>query len=187
MDERNELMKARIARVEEHVGFENEHDLEGVMATYAESARYDDEPYDEHHRGGREVRLYYERLMRALPDLRIEVQRRHATDEVVILECVIAGTHLGEWRGLPATGRRVRFPLCAVYTFDGDRLAGEKIYYDRATVLRQVGVFHEPDSRSGRIVTALTHPITMIRTIARMAGRASSRRLSAGDRGKGRA
>jgi steroid delta-isomerase-like uncharacterized protein len=173
-DKRDELVKARIARVEEHVRLENEHDLEGVMQTYAESARYDDEPYDEHHHGSGEVRLYYERLMRALPDLRIEIQRRHATDEVVILECIIGGTHLGEWRGLPATGRRVRFPLCAVYTFDGDRLAGEKIYYDRATVLRHVGVFHEPDTRLGRILTALTHPLTMLRAIARMARRGTT-------------
>jgi steroid delta-isomerase-like uncharacterized protein len=173
-DRRDELVKARIARVEEHVRLENEHDLEGVMLTYAASARYDDEPYGEHHAGRREVRLYYERLMRALPDLRIEIHRRHVTDEVVILECVIGGTHLGEWRGLPATGRRVRFPLCAVYTFDGDRLAGEKIYYDRATVLRQVGVFHEPETRAGGILTVLTHPMTMIRAIARMARRGTT-------------
>jgi steroid delta-isomerase-like uncharacterized protein len=163
----NELVKSRIARVEEHVRLENEHDLQGVLETYAERPRYDDESYDEHHSGRGEVRRYYERLMLALPDLRIDVQRRHATDEVVILECVISGTHLGEWRGLPATGRRVRFPLCAVYTFEGDRLAGEKIYYDRATVLRQVGVFHEPDTPGGRILTALTHPVTMVRAIAR--------------------
>jgi hypothetical protein len=67
--------------------------------------------------------------------------------------------------------RKLRFPLCAVYTFEGDRLAGERIYYDRATVLRQVGVFHEPDTPSGRILTALTHPVTMVRAIARMTRR----------------
>jgi steroid delta-isomerase-like uncharacterized protein len=187
-DVRGELVKARIARVEEHVRLENEHDLQGVMETYAESARYDDEPYDEHHRGNAEVRGYYGRLMRALPDLRIDVQRRHATDEVVILECVISGTHLGEWRGLPATGRKVRFPLCAVYTFEGDRLAGERIYYDRATVLRQVGVFHEPDTLPGRILTALTHPVTMVRAIARMGRRARPDVVSSSvDGGKERA
>ena len=47
----------------------------------------------------------------------------------------IRGTHLGDWRGLPATGRRVEFALCGVYTFDAqDRLAEEKIYYARGTV-----------------------------------------------------
>ena len=43
------LREARIARVEEHIRLENEHDLDGVMATYAESPRYEDEPYGERH------------------------------------------------------------------------------------------------------------------------------------------
>ena len=46
--------------------------------------------------------------------------------------------------------------VCGVYTFDEeDRLAGEKIYYDRATVLRQFGVFHD-DIHEGRATSALT-------------------------------
>ena len=48
-----------------------------------------------------------------------------------------------------------------------NRLAGEKIYYDRATVLRQLGVFHEPESWRGRIATVLAHPLTMARIVAR--------------------
>ena len=87
---------------------------------------------DEHYKGRNGVRLFYEQLMKALPDLEIEVQRRHVTDDAILVEVIIRGTHLGGWRGLPATGRRVEFPLCGVYTFDADdRLAGEKIYYDR--------------------------------------------------------
>jgi len=66
------------------------------------------------------------------------------------VEVVIRGTHLGGWRGLPPTGRGVEFPLCGVYTFDAnDRLAGEKIYYDRGTVLRQLGVFPRARERMG--------------------------------------
>jgi steroid delta-isomerase-like uncharacterized protein len=90
--------------------------------------------------------------MKALPDLEIVVQRRHVADDAIVVEVMIRGTHLGGWRGLPATGRRVEFPLCGVYTFDDDdRLAGEKIFFDRGTVLRQLGVFHEPQSILGRL------------------------------------
>jgi predicted ester cyclase len=65
--------------------------------------------------------------MKALPDLEIEVQRRHVTDDAILVEVMIRSTHLGRWRGLPATERRVEFPICGVYTFDADdRLAGEK-------------------------------------------------------------
>lgn len=164
-----ERRSARIGIVEQHVRLENAHDLDGVLGTFGTSARYDDEAWDDHYSGRDGVRAFYEQLMSALPDLQIEVLRRHVTDEVVVLEVVIRGTQLGSWRGLPATGRRVEIPLCGVYTFDNeDRLAGERIYYDRATVLNQLGVLHDPQSVLGRVVTLLTHPITMARAVARM-------------------
>src|ERR1700730_15003382 len=115
-----------------------------------------------------ESAYFYEQIMKALPDLEIEVQRRYVTDEAIVVEVMIRGTHLGGWRRLPATGRRVEFPLCGVYTFDADdSLAGEKIYYDRGTVLRQLGVFHEPQSLLGQITILATHPITIARTFIR--------------------
>jgi len=159
---------ARIAIVEKHVRLENAHDLEGVLGTFGEAARYDDEPWGEHHEGRDGVRQFYEQLMQALPDLEIDVQRRHVADDAILLEVVIRGTHLGGWRGLPATGRRVEFPLCGVYTFEADdHLAGEKIYYDRGTVLRQLGVFHEPESALGKISVLATHPVTVVRALVR--------------------
>jgi len=176
----SERQAARVAIVEEHIRLENAHDLEGVLRTFGQTARYDDEPWDEHHRGPEGVRLFYERLMRALPDLQIDVQRRHIADDTILLEVVIRGTHLGGWRGLPPTGRRVEFPLCGVYTFDAnDRLAGEKIYYDRGTVLRQLGVFHEPQSMLGRISLLATHPATVARALLRRFTRSSSRKTVA--------
>jgi steroid delta-isomerase-like uncharacterized protein len=159
---------ARIAIVEEHIRLENAHDLEGVLRTFGDTARYDDEAWGEHYSGRDGVHSFYEQLMKALPDLEIQVQRKHVTDDAILVEVVIRGTQLGSWRGLPATGRRVEVPLCGVYTFDADdRLAGEKIYYDRGTVLAQLGVFHEPQSVLGQICTLATHPITIARAVAR--------------------
>jgi steroid delta-isomerase-like uncharacterized protein len=164
----NDRSLARIAVVEQHVRLENAHDLEGVLRTFGAGARYDDEPWDEHYEGQNGVRRFYEQLMQALPDLEIDVQRRHVTDDAILLEVIIRGTHLAGWRGLPATGRRVEFPLCGVYSFDAnDRLAGEKIYYDRGTVLRQLGVFHEPQSVLGQISVLATHPATIALAFAR--------------------
>ena len=161
-------VSARIAVVEQHIRLENEHDLEGVLRTFGDSAQYDDEPWGEHYEGRNGVRQFYEQLMKALPDFAIEVHRRHVADDAILVEVMIRGTHLGGWRGLPATGRRVEFPLCGVYTFDADdRLAGEKIYYDRGTVLRQLGVFHEPQSILGQISILATHPTTIARALAR--------------------
>ena len=158
----------RLALVKEHVRLENAHDLDGIMGTFGADARYDDEPWSEHHLGRDQVRSYYQTLLKAAPDLNIDVQKQHVTDDAVILEVVISGTHRGPWRGLPATGRRLEFPLCGVYSFGADgKLAGERIYYDRATVLRQLGVFREPTTLAGRILTPLAHPITVARALFR--------------------
>ena len=159
---------ARCQVVEEHVRLENLHDLDGVMRTFGTAARYDDEPNGERHIGRGQVRAYYADLFSAMPDLNINVAERHATETAIVLEVVISGHHQGAWRGLPATGRRVQFPLCGIFTFDdSDRLTGERIYYDRATILRQLGVFHEPEKPLGRINVALMHPFTIARIITR--------------------
>jgi len=41
---------------------------------------------------------------------------------------------------------------------DHDHLAAERICYDRGTVLRQLGVFHEPQTILGQISILATHP-----------------------------
>ena len=79
-----------------------------------------------------------------------------------LIGAIVAGAVFVWWE------RRVEFPLCGVYAFDADdRLAGERIYYDRGTVLRQLGVFHEPQSVLGQISILATHPATIARALAR--------------------
>jgi predicted ester cyclase len=64
------------------------------------------------------VHGYYKDLLTSLPDLHIDIVHCFAAENGVALEVRISGTHLGSWRGLPPTGRRVTFPLCGLYTFD---------------------------------------------------------------------
>ena len=160
----DERLAARLRLVEEHVRLENAHDLAGIMATFGDDAKYEDAPWQERHVGRDAVEQYYRDLLEALPDLQIDVRDRLVCEEAVVLEVVISGTQAGPWRGLPATGRPVQFPLCAIYRFTPNgKLASETIYYDRAGVLRQVGLYHEPVGMFGRLVTALTHPLTLAR------------------------
>src|ERR1700676_2611482 len=90
----HDKVAARIAIVEQHVRLENAHDLEGVLGTFGDTARYDDEPWGELFNGRDGVRQFYEQLMQALPDLQIEIQRRHVTDDGIILEVTIRGTKM---------------------------------------------------------------------------------------------
>jgi hypothetical protein len=99
----------------------------------------------------------------------VDVHAEHICAETIILEVTIRGTHTGSWHGLPATARRVEIPLCGIYSFDSvDRLAGERIYYDRATVFAQLGVFREPVGLFGRLALTLNHPLIVGRSVVRM-------------------
>jgi steroid delta-isomerase-like uncharacterized protein len=128
MDERR--MAARINLVDEHVRAENNHELDGTMATLNETPLFklnNDEVV-----GLDGVRAFYASLFQGFPDFHIDVTQRHVSDEAIILEVIISGTHMNEWSGIPASGRRAQFPLCAVFPFDdNDRITG------RESLLRQ--------------------------------------------------
>jgi len=71
-------LEARLQIVDEHIARENQHDLEGILRTFETTARYDDEPWADRRHDG--VRAYYDSLLKALPDLRIDVQQRYASN-----------------------------------------------------------------------------------------------------------
>jgi predicted ester cyclase len=57
----------------------------------------------------------------------------------VIVEFDLLGTNLGEFYGLPPTGKAFRVPVAAVFFFDDDRIVNERIYFDSASLVTQIG------------------------------------------------
>ena len=59
-------------------------------------------------------------------------------------EMIFSFTHTQEipWMlpGVAPTNRRVEVPLVAIVRFRGDKLAHEHIYWDQASVLKQIGL-----------------------------------------------
>ena len=107
----------------------------------------------------------------AFPDFHYDFTQLHHSDDVIVVEGSFRGTHEGRWRGLPATGRRVDFPMLIVFPFEGDRMIGERIYFDLSTALRQLGVARDPNTVAGKITIALNHPMTLGRAFLRQAQR----------------
>src|SRR6185436_3649179 len=60
-------------------------------------------------------------------------------DDEVIVEFDLLGTNLGEFYGLRPTGKAFRVPMIAVFFFDGDRIINERIYFDTASLVTQIG------------------------------------------------
>jgi steroid delta-isomerase-like uncharacterized protein len=132
---------ARERIVQEHVNRELAHDLDALVETFTNESVWEDVASAETHDGHPGIRQHYDELFTGFPDFAFEVVRKHTGDESVVLEVIVTGTHLATWKGIPATGKAVRFPLCAIFTFGADdRINAEIVYYDRLTVLTQLGV-----------------------------------------------
>ena len=141
MSSNNSRLTARVQVVQEHLRLESLHDLDGLMQLFSPSALHHDAAAGEQRTEPGAIRAYHEELFRGFPDFRLDLTQTYATEEVVVLESSVSGTHQGEFKGVPATGKRFEIPVCGIYTFDeNDRIAGEKIYYDRMTLLTQLGV-----------------------------------------------
>jgi SnoaL-like polyketide cyclase len=89
----------------------------------------------------------------------------------VIVEFELRGTHEGTFRGLPPTGRTFRCRMAAFFEFEADGLVCERVYFNTATILRQLGIAHDPLTLRGRIATVLNHPMTIGRALVRRAMR----------------
>jgi len=159
-----ELRARREAVVREHMESENRHEFDATIETFSHP-RYELVATGEVYDGEAAVRAYYEQTRRAFPDQRNElVSLRHA-EGAVIVEFDLLGTHRGPLRGLPATGRSFRARMTAFFIFEGERIVCERVYFDQATIMRQLGVAHDPASPAGRLTTLLSHPVTIGRAL----------------------
>ena len=132
---------ARERIVQEHVDRERAHDLDALVDTFTSQSAWEDVASAETYHGHAGVRQFYGDLFAGFPDFGLEVTRKHVCEESIVLEVVATGTHSAAWKGIPATGKTVRFPLCAIFTFSSDdKISAEIVYYDRLTVLSQLGV-----------------------------------------------
>ncbi|SRR6266567_2566866 len=153
-----------------HMTAENAHAFDEAIGFFAHP-RYDLLATGEVYDGAIELGRLMQENVTAFPDFNYEWERVHHADEAMVVEGTFRGTHLGTWRGLPATGRRVEFPMLIVFPFEGEAMMGERIFFDLNTALRQLRVARDPNSTSGKIATVLNHPVTITRALLRKLGR----------------
>jgi steroid delta-isomerase-like uncharacterized protein len=134
-----DLRERRLAVVREHMESENRQEFDVTMATF-DHPRYEIVPTGEVHDGPEEVARYFETTRNAFPDQRNENSTLHAAENAVIAEFDLLGTHHGELRGIPPTGRTFRCRCCAIFEFasDSDRIVCERVYFDTATIAQQL-------------------------------------------------
>jgi steroid delta-isomerase-like uncharacterized protein len=134
-----DLRARRLAIVREHMESENRHEFDVTMATF-DHPRYEIIPTGDVYDGPEAVAEYFRTTRAAFPDQRNEHAELHVADDAVIVEFDLLGTHEGELRGIPPTGKSFRCRVCALFLFEpeGDHIVCERVYFDQATIAQQL-------------------------------------------------
>ena len=128
-------------------------------------------------RGSDEVRAFYTKWLipQSPPDMKLTFVSRTIGHDQLVDESIYTFTHTirMDWilPGIAPTGRRIELPMVIIVGFRDDKIAYERIYWDQASVLVQVGLL-DPDtlpvvgSESARKVLDPTLPSNLLITRA---------------------
>jgi carboxymethylenebutenolidase len=124
-------------------------DVEATLATMVDDASVDHIPVHTGGRGKNALRVFYRDIF--IPswpdDLQQTNTNRVVGDDQIVDEIRTRFTHDRpmEWflPGVPPTHKVVAIDIIVVVQFRDNKIACERIYWDQATVLRQVGLLEE--------------------------------------------
>jgi carboxymethylenebutenolidase len=136
---------------EQHTAYEFvTRDTEATLATMVDDAYVNHVPVLTGGQGKNALRTFYGRdfIPKMPPDTTLTPVSRTVGDNQLVDEMIFSFTHTEEmpWMlpGVPPTNRRVEIPLVAIVRFRGDKVAHEHIYWDQASVLKQIGLLTDP-------------------------------------------
>jgi carboxymethylenebutenolidase len=145
------MQPADLARIwEEHTKHEFQtQNLDSTLATMAEEGYVNHIPVMTGAAGKAELREFYGRQFIPCmpPDTAMTPVSRTVGENQLVDEMIFSFTHTQEmpWMlpGVAPTNRRVEVPLVAIVGFREGKVAFERVYWDQASVLKQIGLLGE--------------------------------------------
>jgi steroid delta-isomerase-like uncharacterized protein len=89
--------------------------------------------------GAQALKQVWPVLLRAFPDLHVTVEDVIAEGDKVVFRDTVTGTHQGEYRGLPPTGKSVTYNEIFIRRFAGGRIAEIWGVVDVFSQMQQLG------------------------------------------------
>jgi steroid delta-isomerase-like uncharacterized protein len=116
----------------------NRGDLAAVLSYYTEDVLFEDVTVPERFEGKDALRGFMAAFYAAFPDLHVHVRSLIGEGSLVAAEYDLSGTHRGIFLGLDPTGRWFTVRAVSVYEHNGSRFTRETVYYDSASLLKQL-------------------------------------------------
>jgi len=75
----------------------------------------------------------------AFPLYRMDVEEIIADSDLVSVRGMVRGTHMGEFAGIPATGKEVVFSIFITYRISGGKIVDHWMLTDNLALMKQIG------------------------------------------------
>jgi len=118
----------------------NRHDPATALGNCTEDFFLEAVPLGSKTEGKKEVLAFLLDFFRAFPDYAGDVETKAFGDDVIIATWQWRGTLRGEFLGYAPTGRSISLEAVSLYQFRDGKLAGERVFFDLATLFRQAGL-----------------------------------------------
>ncbi|CAM5197999.1 hypothetical protein CDEF62S_03147 [Castellaniella defragrans] len=138
--------KANLMLLGKHLAAENVQDMDGTLATLGEDCLFEDQALGIQYHGRDGARRYYSLWWNAFGITTHSDQRHFTSDGSVFSEARYEGVHQGEFLGIAPTHRAISIKLAVLITFKNGLMAGERSYWDLASLLKQLGVDRIPEN-----------------------------------------
>jgi steroid delta-isomerase-like uncharacterized protein len=121
----------------------NKHDTISLAALYSSHAEIISPNWEGVKTGTDEITHVYARYFTSTPDLKHTISNIIATDTVVIVEYIFAGTLLNPEANTPKYMRGKKYSLnaCTILSIRDGKITKQQTYFDQVAFLRQVGFF----------------------------------------------
>jgi steroid delta-isomerase-like uncharacterized protein len=123
----------------------NAHDADGIAALFADDGVFEDPTG--RYEGRDEIRLFWQQMLTAFPDMSAEDTFKAESASTAINEWLLAGTNTGPMetpeRTVSATGRRVAMKGTDAITERNGLIVSQRVYYDQLALMSQLGLVTE--------------------------------------------
>jgi steroid delta-isomerase-like uncharacterized protein len=125
-----------------HDAFARSGDTEFISKMFDEIVEPDVQNHNPVEATGADVlKDVFARLHRAFPDLHVTVEDMIEEGDKVVGRNTVAGTHQGEYMGLPATGKSITYNEIIIFRFANGRIAETWGVVDLFSQMKQLGAF----------------------------------------------
>ncbi len=101
-----------------------------------------------HPKGPEGLKAIIRDLRRMLPDVKLTIEDMVSEDDKVWIRMRSEGTHLGEFMGRPASGKRVTVDVFDLCRFKDGKMVEHWGVPDRFHLLMQIGFFQRPEENT---------------------------------------